>query len=249
VCVTSHPVTVTLPNGHRINSTHVGELRIAGLGPSARTTVHLFRNTDLAHYPLLSISQICDSDSLEVIYNANSVCVRTIDKQCIQMVGSCHRSNGLFLIDVSHPTQPPFTTWNDINLFTASNLAATVIHNESHAQLTDFYSATMGSPTTSTFLTAMEKSFVQFPGLTANILRRNRPDAIATPKGHLHCTWQGLRPTAARFLEDPSDLFPAADPPPTCRTATDPSRAVYVRFTRPTMENHADLAGRFLKDC
>jgi hypothetical protein len=199
VCVTSHPVTVTLPNGHRINSTHVGELRIAGLGPSARTTVHLFRNTDLAHYPLLSISQICDSDSLEVIYNANSVCVRTIDKQCIQMVGSCHRSNGLFLIDVSHPTQPPFTTWNDINLFTASNLAATVIHNESHAQLTDFYSATMGSPTTSTFLTAVEQSFVQFPGLTADILRRNRPDAIATPKGHLHPTWQGLRPTAARF--------------------------------------------------
>jgi hypothetical protein len=48
-------------------------------------------------------------------------------------------------IDVSHPTQPPCTTWNDINLFTASNLAATVIHNESHAQLTDFYSATMES--------------------------------------------------------------------------------------------------------
>jgi hypothetical protein len=66
VRVTSHPVTVTLPNGHRISSTHVGELRIAGLGPSART-VHLFRNTDLAHYPLLSISHICDSGNLEVM--------------------------------------------------------------------------------------------------------------------------------------------------------------------------------------
>jgi hypothetical protein len=46
-------------------------------------------------------------------------------------------------------------------------------------------------------------------------------------------------------MEDSSDFFPAVDPPPTRRTATDPSRTVYVRFTRPTMENHADLAGRF----
>jgi hypothetical protein len=105
VRVTSHPVTVTLPNGHRISSTHVGELRITGLGPSART-VPLFRNTDLAHYPLLSISQICDSGNLKVIYNANSVCVRTIDTQCIQMVGSRHHTNDLYLIDASHPTQP-----------------------------------------------------------------------------------------------------------------------------------------------
>jgi hypothetical protein len=67
----------------------------------------------------------------------------------------------------------------------------------------------------------VEKSFVQFPGLTADILRRNRPDAIATPKGHLHRTRQGLRHTAARLMEDSSDLFPAADPPPTRRTATE----------------------------
>jgi hypothetical protein len=234
---TIRPISVNLPNGHTIQSTHTGELCIAALSPEARV-VHLFTDADIAHYPLLSVSQLCHSGNITVTYDQSTVTVRDTTSNAIILAGVRNPRSGLYLIDVDTSPNPQYDSL-------VTNIAAAAIRNESHAQLTDYYSATLGSPTTSTFLTAVKKNYINFPGLTYDILSRNRPDNIATPKGHLHRIRQGLRSTSTPLRETEVDIFPTVTPPPTRHTEIEPTRVVYTKFIQPSAENYADLAGRF----
>lgn len=236
---------MVLPNGECIRSTHTGELRIANL-PIENRTVHLFQDNELPHYPLLSIGQLCQSGHVYVTFNSNGVYVRETKTNKLILQGQHDKQTGLYVIDLAikqHEEVPPGFTKLDTELITQYGLAT--IRHETNAQLTDFYSATLGSPVTSTFLTAVQKSFVEFPNLTAAILRRNRPDSIATAKGHLHRIRQGLRPTAPHLIETETDIFPTSPLRLSRRTPPTQLASVYVRIHSPTMENYADLAGRF----
>ncbi len=47
----------------------------------------------------------------------------------------------------------------------------------------------------STFLAAIDKSFIRVPGLISAKVRRHPPDTLATAYGHLHATRKGIRYT------------------------------------------------------
>lgn len=67
--------------------------------------------------------------------------------------------------------------------------------NEPEARTVEFLHAAAGSPALSTFVAAIEKGFVDWPALTAEAVRRNKPLSVATAKGHLDQPRQGQRST------------------------------------------------------
>ena len=59
----------------------------------------------------------------------------------------------------------------------------------------NFWHAAFGSLAVSTFLSAIDNSFIRVPGLTATKVRRHPPNEVATAYVHLHATRQGIKST------------------------------------------------------
>jgi hypothetical protein len=88
-----HPLSVTLPDGTIIESTHTAMLALPGLPPSANQT-RLFPNH--FKHSLISVGHLCDH-GYEVIFSAPSV---TFSKEGISLfVGWRDYSTGLWRID------------------------------------------------------------------------------------------------------------------------------------------------------
>jgi hypothetical protein len=61
----------------------------------------------------------------------------------------------------------------------------------------------MGNPADSTLITAiMRRYLVNFPRITASIIRRNLPNSMATEKEHLDLKRQGQQSTKPDRLEN-----------------------------------------------
>jgi hypothetical protein len=80
-----------------------------------------------------------------------------------------------------------------------------VIHNQSLAKTVAFLVTAAGTPTPSTLIQAINKGYLALPGLTADALRRNPPNSMATAKGHLDQTQQGQRSTKTTLPRHDSD--------------------------------------------
>lgn len=229
------PVLVTLPNDTTMSSTHTGLLHIPGVSEGARRA-HLFPDSDIVHFPLLSIGQLCD-DGCEAVLNATSVNVTNKQGHTI-LSGSRDKDTGLYMVPL--PREPPVTQHRNNML----------IRSETQANSVRFGVATMGSPPTATLLQAVEKGFVNIPGLTVQALRRHPPDSIATARGHLLMHRQGLRSTRvqteAEIKVEDTDAFP--EPPPTAGPGSPPpvtSATIFTKCIRLTQQNFTDLTGRF----
>jgi hypothetical protein len=72
--------------------------------------------------------------------------------------------------------------------------AALVIRNDLQAGYVKFWSAALGSPADDTLIHALSSGYLgNLPRLTAKMVRRHRPNSIATAKGHLDRQRQGVR--------------------------------------------------------
>ena len=89
-----------------------------------------------------------------------------------------------------------------------------------------FYLAAMGSPTTSSLVTALEKGFVKFPGLKTSSVREQQ-HSEATARGHMDKTRCGMDSTL--------------EPPPIASE----SRTLSVSVTKDKGSIYADMTGRF----
>eukprot|EP00804_Cyclotella_cryptica_P013525 CCRYP_017242-RA/>CCRYP_017242-RA protein AED:0.41 eAED:0.41 QI:0/0/0/1/0/0/5/0/589 len=130
-----HPLSITLPDGEVIQSTHVGNLNLPGLSESA-TLAHVVPG--LAHSSLLSIKQLCDN-GCHVIFTKNDC--KVYRKAELMLVRKCHPATGLWVVptnDSSIPTKPPraFATHATHNAYqTSSKAKPTPIHmDKSHQQ-------------------------------------------------------------------------------------------------------------------
>ena len=97
--------------------------------------------------------------------------------------------------------QTPGLWMIDLEKFTnrqASHSANLVIRHDSVADMCNFWHATFGYPALSTFTPAVEKAFIQIPGLTAKKLRSHPPNPTETAAGHLDATRQGQRSTKGK---------------------------------------------------
>ena len=181
----TQPITIQLPNGDQVFSTHEAELDLPMLLPDAR---HMHLVPGLHNCLLLSIGQLCDA-GYDVHFTRTHMHV-LIDGCCI-IQG--HRSTTTKLWHVpsttgtAMPTSPPSYP---------THSAATAIGTHKAADLVAFAHATLFSPALSTLEKALSNGFLtNFPGLTFNMLHKHPPQSIATIKGHLDQTRQNQRST------------------------------------------------------
>ena len=217
---------VRLPNGGIITSYATAELVSSEL-PIEAKQVHVFNEQDLTEYSLLSVSKLCKA-GLHVVFTDSSVTAYD-SNHTTRLHGHKDPHTGLYMVQLSAPTGHALTAYP--------------VHNQK--QMIEFAVATLGSPTTSTLLKALRRpGFLNFPGLTAAALHRHRTHSLATAKGHLDLTRQGLRSTS-RHIE-PTETKDLDDAFPIKPTRTNGERpAVYTRCVPLTSQAFGDCAGRF----
>ena len=102
-----------------------------------------------------------------------------------------------------------------------------------------FARSSLGSPTISTFLSAVR--LIHWPRLTVTLINAHIPHTNATALGHLNQRRQGINSTKSLFpLPDTDD-----DDLPSIPTSTEDVRRVYVKIIRLPNTVSSDLTGRF----
>ena len=229
---TSHPIHVYMPNGNLMVSTHIAELDLPTV-PSPARTVHIFPDME-GSLPLLSIGKLCDEGCI-AIYEKDTVNILMDNKTILQ--GKRDFSTGLWFIDLNKDNQPT-------RQFAS---ASTIIHNDINtAQRVAFFHAALGSPTPSTLTDAMDRGFINIPAFTKAMFVRNLPKLIATSKGHLDRTRQGIRsthPSAHPTIqtETKEEMLPST----ASRTKTHIITVKLLNSDQITGQNYNDMTGRF----
>ena len=118
--------------------------------------------------------------------------------------------------------------------------AATLLSSDKAYVL--FAHASLGSPTITTFLSAVQKGYlIHWPRLTVTLINAHIPHTTATALGHLNQRRQGINSTKSLFpLPDTDD-----DDLPSIPTSPKDVRRVYVKIIRLPNTVSSDLTGRF----
>ena len=192
------PITIQLPNGHHVTSTHEAELDLPMLLPAAR---HVHIVPGLHNCSLLSIGQLCDS-GYEVLFTNTHMSVLS-DGQCI-IQGNRSASTRLWHITTTNVNLP---------LPAPPHYAATAIGSPPASALVSLAHAALFSPPLSTLEQALLNGYlVNFPGFTLATLRKHPPYSFATSKGHLDQTRQNLWSTrlSPTSIETGSSTIPTS---------------------------------------
>ena len=178
--------------------------------PPASREVHLFNEISI---PLLSVNKLCAGD-LAVLFHGPTATVFkphsdtvTIDGEPI-MVGSLDKATELYMVQVNAPsklqggnpsskdtikeyisnTQPSFHRANSLTIRTVPALI-------------NFYHLTLGAPSITTWLQAIDKGwFSNFPGLTSGRVRQYCTNKMETAKGHLKLKRQHVQSTKPKQI-------------------------------------------------
>ena len=142
---TSSPITVTLPNGERMTSSHIRYLNIQSL-PSETCSQHLFPKIQTSG--LLSIGQLCDA-GCTASFTQSKLEVRNKHNDII-IVG--HRNhihgNKMWVVEL---------TDNQPSILPSCN--AVILAETTKADLARLHHASLGFPVKSTLLNAINKGF------------------------------------------------------------------------------------------
>jgi hypothetical protein len=151
---TLQPISVQLPNGHSIRSTHTCRLDLPHLPPSA-LQAHIF--PDLANHALVSVGILCDHGCIAK-FTKDHVIINKGDRQVLK--GTRH-ANGLWYLDLANPPPAPHLA---PKLHPSAHAAIT---STSTRELIQFLHAACFSPTTSTWIKAINNGhFTTWPLLT-----------------------------------------------------------------------------------
>ena len=215
-------IKVQVANGKVELSSHHGYLDVPGAGAMIAYIFPTFKGS------LISISQIVNL-GLTVTYCNNFV---TFLKDNIPIFqGNRDPQSGLWMIDL--------TAFSTPGQDRSANL---VIRHDSVADMCNFWHATFGYPALSTFTPAVEKAFIQIPGLTARRLRSHPPNPTETAAGHLDATRQGQRSTKIKL--EPVTPSVNMDTKPLAPTHCIWHRVQPVKVSR-AGRNHSDATAAF----
>lgn len=169
----SHPISVKLPNGTKIESTHYGNLPINHPGA---TTAHVLPS--LSH-SLLSIGKFCDA-GCKAVFDAKQV---TITCNNTRVLTGHRDGNGLWKIAI--PRQVP--------------QAHFTVHDATTKQIIKFLHLSLFSPSKSTLLKAIHNNhFVGWPALTHENVAKHLRLEVPTILGHMDQIRQHTRSTKPR---------------------------------------------------
>ncbi|EEC46594.1 predicted protein [Phaeodactylum tricornutum CCAP 1055/1] len=224
-------LSVRVPNGSVLRSSHVATLDLPGFSPAA-CQAHIFPG--LASHPLLSIGQLCD-DGCTATFSATRLDIHRDATLLLSGARSPH--TGLWHLDLTPPKSPA----------TAHALVPTTPLADRIA----FVHASLFSPALSTWCQALDSGHLAtFPDLSSRQVRKYPPRSPAMIKGHLDQQRANLRSTklspacSPLSTEPPAIAVPDLDPPdahPIART-----HHVFVAHQRVTGQIYTDQPGRFL---
>ena len=232
-------IVVEQPDGSTVTSVGTGYLKWKFL-PKKLRRVHVFKDLTGS---LLSIGLLCDA-GFEVTFRKSTVSVKTQDgRQIIEG----KRINKLWMLDINDDSRPVTSSLNNEPMQTSreNGKTAQMIAHQTHGELVRYVHTTMGAPANPTFITAIRKGYIEPPGVTAEMASKNLPNSVATAKGHLQLTKQGLRssqPKEQQTVESEHEFtFPA-------KTVFKDKHIILtckIISTEDMQDLHADLAGRF----
>ena len=204
-----------MPNGQHIRSIGTTNIEWPTL-PSTASKAHIL--PDLNPHSLVSIGVLCDHDCTAT-FNKHAV---TIHRHNQPILTGPRLPNGLW----SLPLHPVHTQHQANTLFTP----------QTQQKMVQWLHAAAFSPSTSTFIDAIQRNFfATWPGLTPDLVRRYLPQSVATVKGHLDQQRQRKR---KQPISDET-------PPTAIGTRSHTIYSAIVDPSAPTGHTYSDLTGRF----
>jgi hypothetical protein len=182
------PITVRMPNGSGISSSHTCQLDFPTLPPEA-TQGHILPG--LASHSLVSIAKVCDNGC--EVHFSNQHCQVVRDKTVL-LQGPRNPTTNLWLLPRATPA---------INMFAHQTMTK--------PELVQYLHAACYSSHTSTWIQAINNNqFTTWPGLTARQVTRHLPKSIATAQGHLDKARKNQQSTKTKTDNKPTDEDDAA---------------------------------------
>jgi len=198
-----NPITVTLPDGNTIRSTHTCNLDLPHL-PDTVTQAHIIPG--LAHSSLLSIARFCDN-GYTVTYDKQKCTIRDGSNNTV-LQGQRNPHTMLWEIPITatpHPVAQPSLPHH------LTHHAAHHVHTIPHIQnRVKYMHQAMFCPPIQTLLRAVNLGFLQgFPFLTSHNVTKHLVLSPATVKGRMRLTPQGHQSTRrlAPTPNTPANIF------------------------------------------
>jgi hypothetical protein len=242
------PITVRMPNGDGIQSSHTCLLNLPALPPGS-TKAHILPG--LASHSLLSIAKFCDNGC--VVQFSRNRC-RILQDNNVILDGPHDPTTNLWLLPLQ-PKPSPIPTGTQ----TAPHLGFHAHQTSTKSDLLQYLHAACYSPVTSTWLQAIRNNnFITWPGVTAPAVSKHLPPSIATTQGHLDLAPKNRRstkpkPTTATTTAQPRSS-PKPDPDPADRSNLFPpqhptqTHSVFAAIGLADVHNqviYTDLTGAF----
>ena len=255
--VGNNSVSVSLPNGATIHSTHVGLLPNNKLPPSARL-VHMFPGLNKV---LLSLGQFCDAGMKIIITEDKLLAVVDDDSQEVILQGSRSTVDGMWYINLS--ADGDVSQWSSKNNMSPrsshNNNDSLVVNNSSPSfhpknisqansayeltkkkDIAEFLSASMWNPVPETWIAAIDAGFfATWPGLTSTLIKKHLTKRIETSLGHMRADRSNVRSTKQKIVDMTTDSSNIKISNPVR------ANAFYVKTVELTEKLHADQTGHF----
>jgi hypothetical protein len=176
-----NPLTVRLPNGATMESTHTSALDIQELKKAASIS-HVFPG--MANHSLLSVGQICN-EGYTVTFRIESVTIYNL--QGIHILrGARDLDTGLWRINLCKKNQQP-----------QQEVANNVYELRNTGALINYLHKSMFSPTKYALLqTVKNDHLITYPGLTEQAINKHLKLTPATTMGHMNQWRQDIRSTS-----------------------------------------------------
>ena len=224
-------IEVTLPTKATVTSTHQGHLPFSNLSKHA-TKTEVF--PDL-HHSLISLGQLCDDDCLVLLHKKKLIAAK--DGKIV-LTGDRNQYDKLWDIPLPQRQSSPKPISKHVPLPKKHSLNVILRKDKTKSDLVQYLHAACFSPTTSTFLQAIQKNFLlSWPGLTSELVKKHLPTSVYTTKGHINQERQGLQSTKEKHLLD--DMHPQSDEPNV------KTKDVIYALYQTTEKAFMDLTGRF----
>jgi hypothetical protein len=254
-------ISVLLPDGSTITSTHTALLNIPLLPPHACES-HIFPT--LASGSLISIGKLCDHGCIAT-FTSDAVSITLNDTQILR--GSRSATTGLWQLHLpqASPHCDLLTPSHTKDTPTPHHAANSLIPHQTLADRIAFYHATLFSPSLSTWCKAIDANLLAtWPDLTSAQVRKHPPISSALVKGHLDQSRANQRSTKpkATTTNKPQTTSPntnhfaaleatnVVNTTPTntyAEPTNDKLHLLYADFATDTGKIFTDLTGRFVQ--
>jgi hypothetical protein len=214
------PISVNMPNGTTIQSSHTCDLLLADLPPQARKA-HILPG--LVHNSLISVGQLSDN-GCNVTFTQEQVTVSKNGK-CV-MHGYRDPRSRLWRVDLKQKFETKQVQYNHAH------------DNSNQKDLINYLHAACFSPVKSTWITAIQNGHLtSWPGLTEHAVEKHLSKSTSTTKVHLNQQRQNARTTK---VKDPQVIITQPDLDQGIKT-----QYVYAA-TIDAGQIYTDQTGRFL---